>query len=240
MRKLLTIGLSMFVLSVFGQTKIHQTFPIDTQQEVSLNFDFPQLIKLSTWDKNEIEITGTSNINDGKNDASFQITKQSSSQQITIEGKLHDYKNIPQKIIAHNGKEKKVFNSKEELKEYEKTNNVKFSNTSLNSQVEIVLEIKIPRQLKAKIEATYGTIEIKNLANTITAISTYGSVDATIDEKKTGEIKLETFYGTIFTDLKLPMQTTKKEDFHTIITAFTGKNPRQEFSSKFGNIYLRK
>lgn len=240
MRKLLTLGLSMFAFSVFGQTAIHKTFPVQKQQEVHLEFDFPQLIKLSTWDKNEIEISGTTNINNGENDSSFKITESSTSQQLNIQGKLENYKNLPQLITAYNGKEKIVFKNKEELKQYEKTNNIKLINISYNSQVDIVLEIKIPRQLKTKIEATYGTIELKDFENTIIATSTYGSVDAKINEAKAGEIKLETFYGNIFTDLKLPIQTTKKEDFHTIITASLGKSHQQEFSSKFGNIYLRK
>lgn len=239
MKKRLTLGLSLFALSLFGQTTIHETYSINKQQEVSLNFDFPKLIKISTWDKNEIEISGTSNINDGINDSSFKISEKSTAQQIIIEGKLNDYKNLPKQITAYNGKEMLVFKNNEQLKQYEKSNDVKLINISYNSQVEIVLEIKVPRQLKTKIEATYGTIEIDNFESTIIANSTYGSVDAKINKEKTGEIKVETFYGNIFTDIKLPLLTNKKDDFHSIITAFSGKTPRQEFSSKFGNVYLR-
>lgn len=76
------------------------------------------------------------------------------------------------------------FNTEKELLQYEKDKNVKFKIKSYNAKLEIELEIKVPRHMKTKIESIYGTVEVKKFDAPIIAKSTYGSVDATLDEKK--------------------------------------------------------
>ena len=241
MRTTLTLVLGLFAATLFAQTPIQKKYQIQKGQELTLKFDYPQLVKITTWDKNEIEISGKVNINDGKNDSDFEITEQSTNgNSKLIEGKINNYKNLPQQIVAYKGKEKFTFKSKEDFKEYEKSNNTKFDITSSNVQIDIVLEIKVPRNMKTQIESTYGTVEVKTFDGPLVAKSTYGSVDATIDEKKIGELNAECFYGKILTNLDLPTKPINSEDFHTVITAHNGKEPRQEFSSKYGNVYLRK
>ena len=140
MRTTLTLVLGLFAATLFAQTSIQKKYQIQKGQELTLKFDYPQLVKITTWDKNEIEISGKVNINDGKNDSDFEITEQSTNgNSKLIEGKINNYKNLPQQIVAYKGKEKFTFKSKEDFKEYEKSNNTKFDITSSNVQIDIVL-----------------------------------------------------------------------------------------------------
>ncbi|WP_404986534.1 hypothetical protein ACI513_05545 [Chryseobacterium sp. M5] len=62
--------LALAISFVFGltaaQTSINKTFSTDKSQKLSLKFDYPQLIKISTWDKSEVQILGTVNINENE------------------------------------------------------------------------------------------------------------------------------------------------------------------------------
>lgn len=240
MKTIFSLTISLFAVITFAQTNLQKQFSVPQGKELVLKFDYPQLIKISTWDKNEVEITGKVNINNGENNSFFEITERVINNEKVIEGKISNYKNLPQQLTAYLGKEKMEFNTEKELLQYEKDKNVKFKIKSYSAKLEIELEIKVPHHMKTKIESIYGTVEVKKFDAPIIAKSTYGSVDATLDEKKVGEILIESFYGKIYTNLNLPIKTIKSEDFHTIMTAFSGKEPRQEFSSQYGNIYLRK
>ncbi|MDZ7649610.1 MAG: hypothetical protein U5K54_21975 [Cytophagales bacterium] len=48
-----------------AQSPVNKTYAVTAGENISLRFDYPELIKISTWDKNEISITGTVSINSG-------------------------------------------------------------------------------------------------------------------------------------------------------------------------------
>ena len=188
MKTIFSLAISLFAVITFAQTNLQKQFSVPQGKELVLKFDYPQLIKISTWDKNEVEITGKVNINNGENNSFFEITERVLNNEKVIEGKIPNYKNLPQQLTAYLGKEKMEFNTEKELLQYEKDKNVKFKIKSYNAKLEIELEIKVPRHMKTKIESIYGTVEVKKFDAPIIAKSTYGSVDATLDEKKVGEI----------------------------------------------------
>ena len=74
----------------------------------------------------------------------------------------------------------------------------------------------------------------------MTVDATYGAVDATVNEATTGQLKAETNYGQIYTNLTLKISKGEEEDFHTLISAKLGNGPDYSFESKYGNVYLRK
>ncbi|WP_276680758.1 hypothetical protein [Empedobacter brevis] len=240
MKTQLNIFLFLFSVALCAQNNYKKTFSIRDKENLILKFDYPQLVKITTWDQPTIEISGKVNISDGAQNASFVLTENSDESGKIIEGKIENYSDLPQRIIAINGDEKIAFKSKEELNLYTKKHNVNFQTIQYSASVDIVLEIKVPKHIKTQIEAKYGTVEIDQFNGQIVAKSTYGSVDAKINEKEIGKINVENFYGKFYTNLTLPIETVKKDDFHTIITSSIGNGVLQEFSSKYGNVYLRK
>ena len=108
--------------------------------------------------------------------------------------------------------------------------------------MDIVIEIKIPRNFETRVESVYGMVEVKDFVGPLTVDATYGGVDAALLEKTTGELIAETNYGEIYTnlDIKFGGGQNRMEDFHTYVSAKPGAGPRYDFESKYGNVYLRK
>ena len=106
--------------------------------------------------------------------------------------------------------------------------------------MDIILEIKVPREVATKIESVYGLVEIKEFIGPLAVDATYGGIDASLSESKTGELEAETNYGQIYSNLNSSFSGGKEENFRTLVTAQLGKGPGYRLESKYGNVYLRK
>lgn len=227
----------------YAQTAINKTLPYQSGQKITMNFDYPEMIRVSTWDKNEISIQGTVQINGGENDDAFQLNASTTGNTITVKNEIKDLKNLPQRITVVRDGQTIIFRDKEELKKYQTEHGRSFERQSWGVDMEIVLEIKIPRGAEAMISSTYGFLEVKNYNGPLTAVSVYGGVDAALSEKQIGEISVTTNYGTIYTnfDTRFGGKDTDREgDFHTYVSAKPGSGPKYNLESKYGNVYLRK
>jgi hypothetical protein len=113
---------------------------------------------------------------------------------------------------------------------------------SWGADMDIKLEIKVPRNVETRIESVYGMVEISNFAGPLTVEATYGGVDVAVAERSTGEIVAETNYGEIYSNLEVKFsgEPNRNKDFHTYVTAKPGSGPSYSFESKYGNVYLRK
>src|SRR5687767_13991149 len=106
--KILMLCLSLGV-GAYAQTPINKTIPVKTGQKISMRFDYPELIKVSTWDKNEVSVQGSVSINNGENDDAFELITSESGGTITIKNEIRNMKDIPHRITIRDGSEKIVF-----------------------------------------------------------------------------------------------------------------------------------
>jgi hypothetical protein len=225
-----------------AQTQINKSIAVQPGQKLLLTFDYPEMVRISTWDKAEVSIQGTVTINNGENDNAFELQTSTTGNTITIKNLIRDMKNLPQRITVVRDGQKMIFRDKEALKKYQDEHGKSFECQSWGVDMEIVLEIKVPRNVETKIESVYGMLEVKDFSGPLTAVSTYGGVDAAVKEKMMGELVAETNYGQIYSnlDVKFTGQNSKEENFHTYVSAKPGAGPRYSFESKYGNVYLRK
>lgn len=229
--------------TLLAQTPINKTIPAQTGQTVVMHFDYPELIKVSTWDKNEVLITGTISINNGENDDAFELITSTTGGTISIRNEIRNMKSLPQRITVVDGSQKMVFKNKEELKKYEAEHGKrKYDVQSWGVDMDIIIEVKVPKNMETKVECVYGMVEIKDFNGPLIVDATYGGVDAALVEKNVGEVIAETNYGDIFTnfDTKFGGDLSRDEAFHTLVSAKPGKGPKYIFDSKYGNVYLRK
>src|SRR5687767_13616157 len=111
--------LTSFLLLVVGQaclaqTAISKSFPVSAGQKVNLYFDHPELVKVSTWDKNEVAVTGTVSINSGENDDAFGLTSSVSGGTTYIRGEMINLKSLPHRITIYRDGQKITFKTKED------------------------------------------------------------------------------------------------------------------------------
>jgi hypothetical protein len=231
-------------ISCYSQTAINKSFPVNGAQKLDMHFDFPELIRVSSWDKNEIFIAGTVSINGGEHDDAFKLTSSVANGVLSIAGEIPNIKALPQRITVSRNGEKMVFKNKAEFNQYKKEHGDGFDMVNWSNDVEITLDIKVPKDLATCVKSTYGIVELKDLDQTkpLIAESTYGGVDAALNATMVGELFATTDYGEIYTnlDIKFSGEGLKQKDFHTEIMARPGKGTKYSFESKYGNVYLRK
>jgi hypothetical protein len=240
MRTILTFAVSLVFGLTAAQTTINKSFSTDKDQKISLKFDYPELIKISTWDKPEVQILGTININENESNEAFQIKEFKEGNSLIIEGKIAEMKNIPRRIKVEKDNKKLIFKTREEYQRYCKENKVTFNSMTDGVDVDIKLEIKVPRSLMTQIESQYGLVEVKDFGGTINVNAIYGGIDATVLDKNVGKLSAETHFGQIYSNLDTKFTGKDSDDFRTLVTATFGNGPQYNLESKYGNIYLRK
>lgn len=244
MKSILFLLCAGLAISCYCQTPISKSFPVNGAQKLDMHFDYPQLIRVSSWDKNEISITGTVLINGGEHDDAFKLTSSSNNATLSIEGEVPNIKALPQRITVTRNGEKMVFKNKAEFNLYKKEHGEGFDMVNWGNDIEITLDIKVPKDLATCVKSTYGIVELKDLdqSKPLIAESTYGGVDAALNTSNVGELFATTDYGEIYTnlDIKFSGEGLHQRDFHTEIMARPGKGAKYSFESKYGNVYLRK
>ncbi len=229
-------------LNLWAQTPINKSIPVQGGQKIDLHFDYPELIRVSTWDKNEVLVQGSVSINSGENDDAFELQTSTTNNTVSVKNEIHNLKNLPQRITIVRDGQKTVFKDKAEYKKYADQNGKDYNMMSTGVDMDILLEIKVPRNVETHVESVYGMVEIRDFTGPLTVEATYGGVDAALIERATGELIAETNYGQIYTNLEVTFSgdNIQEKDFHTYVSAKPGSGPRYSFESKYGNVYLRK
>jgi hypothetical protein len=249
MKQIIPITLYLFLclLAESGaQTKIEKTIPWKSGVQLQIDFDHPD-IKIHTWDKNEVTVTGTASINRGENDDAFELLVEETPGTVKISSRLKDKENIPQRITIKKGDQEFYFKAKDyndpEVQKFLEENGHQYSYMSHGIIREIKLEIFVPKGTVTSVVAKFGLVEITNFDGPLTVDAKFGKIDASVPVQRIGELSARTRHGEILTNLDVKFDQSplvSKRDHWTEITAKPGKGPYYRFESKFGNVYLRK
>ncbi|MEZ4945015.1 MAG: hypothetical protein R2804_05770 [Cyclobacteriaceae bacterium] len=236
------LALQLLSLSLFAQTLVNKSVAIKKGQTILMKFDYPELIRVSTWDKNDISIQANVSINNGENDDAFELSINNTVNSVTVENRIADIKNLPQMITVRDGAERIVFRSKEEYKKFKAENGRSFDRVSWGVDIDVIIDIKVPKGIDTNIISTYGMVEVSDFEGPLMVEAQYGGVDVALNEKKVGVLSAETNYGQIYSNLDVPFsgKGLQEKDFYTFVSAKPGSGPRYDFESKYGNVYLRK
>lgn len=240
MRVLFILLLSALSLCAPAQSTLKKSYTVPAGASLVFKFDYPQQIKIETWEGNQVLITGTVSINNGNEDEAFQLSKSMQEGKVVIEGKIPDLKSLTKAVIAVSAGDTIRFSSQEEYRRYAAAENKTFEQVSTGPDISIQLQIKVPKSLETKVESTYGIVEVSRFEAPLHVQATYGGVDAKLQVRSVGKLIAETNFGTIYSNLDIEFQGAGQKDFHTLITSSPGKGPLNHFESKFGNVYLRK
>lgn len=242
MKNFITVPLILMSAYLMAQTSVNKMIPAKSGQKIEIKFDYPNLIKISTWDRNEVSIQGTVDINYGENDDAFELLTSEAGNTIYIENQIRGLKNLPQRIMIVDGGKKTVFKSKAEFNKYRNEHAGSYDVMSWGANIEIELEIKVPKNMATSVTSVYGVVEVKDFSGPLQVDARYGAVDAAINERAVGELSAETNYGQIYSNLEANFGNAgiTERDFYTYVTAKLGTGPQYNFESKYGNVYLRK
>jgi len=221
-----------------AQTKINKSYPVTGRQTVDLHFDYPRVVRISTWEGREIVVEATVKIDNGEFDRAFTLAENTSEGKISISNKL-DMDLIPNSYYVGDKGSRIKFNTKQELDAYMAKNGGVTYSSYQQKDIDITIDIKVPTGVSTVLTSVYGIVEVRNFNGPINVDAKYGGVDASLTEKAIGRLQLTNRYGKIYTNLNLQPTERIEKNFFTSITALPGKGPAYDFSSSYGNIYLR-
>jgi len=248
MKKWIAAGLIACSLAGYGQTKIEKTIPIRSGQKFEMNLDYPELIKMHTWDGKDILIKGEVMINNGESDGAFELQIATEGTSVVVTSILKDKDNIPKRLVIKKGDQEYFFKTSDmhapEVQKFLDEHGHDYSYMSNGIIQDIKLEVFVPRGIESRIEAKYGLVEVTDFQAPLTVDAIYGGVDATISPASTGELTARTRFGEILSNLDVKFDGPGMPEGHgehwTEIHARTGSGPRYALESKFGKVYLRK
>lgn len=229
-----------FVISATAQTTVNRNYPVKTGEKVALDFDYPKIVRISTWGKNEVSVTAKVSINNGENDTAFVLEGKMTDGVLSIRNLIKNMDKLPRMYTVTEGGKKTVFRSKEDYREFNAKSGNTHRMTSEGVDMEITIDIKIPDNIATDVKAKYGIVEMVGFNAPATVNATYGGIDATVTAASTGKLQATTSYGQIYTNLDLKLTDKTEKDFFTSITAEPGKGPSYILKSTYGNLYIRK
>ena len=224
-------------IGAYAQTIVTKSYPVKQGQQVNLKFDYP-VVKISTWEKNEVSVIAHVDINGGENDAAFMLEEQSTEGGIIISDHIKDMNSLPRRYTIVRGGKKTIYKLRADYEEALKDGGVQQSYDG--QDIDIVLEIKVPAHCVTDLKAIYGIVEMTNFNAPATVDDVYGGIDATITAASTGKLQATTRYGQIYSNLDFKITDHSEHDFYNSITAEPGTGPAYSFTSSYGKIYLRK
>jgi hypothetical protein len=227
MKKIFTLLLLATVAwSAQAQKIIEKSLPFSKGQKVDLNLKFADDIKINYWDKNEVYMKVSVEINSGKlNDA---LLVEASSQAQTISMKT----DFDKELIKKGKREDCPGNN---YSHYNDGGNVVCS--------DINYEVYLPRQAELKVETISGNIDIRDAAGPVYAKTISGFVDMSWPGNKGANVSMKSITGELYSDLDISF--TNKKDKPAIVGyklegTLNGGGPEVRLESISNNIYLRK
>jgi|GEM_PF-6399542 len=90
--KTIAITLALLCISggLFGQSTLEKTYALGPQEKLALQFDYPQLIQLRTWNKQEVLIKARVFINGEEVRDDFKLLDSRKSGVLLIESQLEN------------------------------------------------------------------------------------------------------------------------------------------------------
>lgn len=214
----------------FSQPSVmEKTLPLGPNQPVDLQLKFGNHIRITGWDRNEVQVKVTYEVNQGRlNDAL-----------------LLDFASGPQgvKVTVDFDQEKMKQGRPEDCPDsngYTHYNRNNGQNTMVCSQIDF--EIFVPRQAQLKVNTISGDIELLDYSGPVDARSISGFLDMNWANNRGATVALKTITGEVYSDLDISFKN-KKEGIPIVGYQLEGTvqdgGPTVKLESISNNIYFR-
>lgn len=243
MKNIITLFLLAICTSVSIGQNIEKTYQLATNEKLSLEFVYPELVKISTWDKQEVLIKAKVLINNQDASEDFILSENRTSNQLVISSLLKNKDKYKNNYISVAGDEEDDESVTVSRNGKTITIGDKGKTYYNGTQIDIELEITLPKNAVVDVEAKYGMVEVLSAPKDLVVFAKYGGADVKIDEADLKQLKASTNWGQIFSNLNSKLSVTGDD--------MLGKSMRAEFDnsrgaisvrveSEYGNVFLRK
>ena len=231
-----------------AQGPLIRKYDVDPDQSVIMNFKYPKLITIESWDQQEINITAEVSINKGLNNDAFDIVAQE-DELLTINSIIKDFDRLPKKIVIKHGGNEYFFNteninSPEVQKFLEDKGLIGYEYMNHGVIKDIYLSIKVPNRINLEVNAKYGMVEVESFSGNMDVNSRYGGVDVSIADNANISLEIKSKFGDVYSNLDTEFSSDDRYfrmgRWSTLFGELNSGQKKQELKSEFGNIYIRK
>lgn len=236
MKKILLFAL-LFIKAcslLFGQKIVNEAYKLPESGRVSMNLKFADSIRVSSWDKDEIQIKATILINNGKLNEAFTMKVDKSGNELEI---TTDFDN--EMIKQGKAEDCNDYGGSNGNTYYQKGMYWNKGNAVCS---DIYFEIKIPNKADFRIETISGNIDIQDFAGKLFAKTISGFVDLTWKANKGADLEMKTVTGDVFSNFEVALENKKKNSpvGYQLKGKLNGGGIPIHLESISGDVYLRK
>ncbi len=225
---LLLLGLGQSF--TYAQKIIEKHLPFTAGQSVDLNLRFANDIKVQYWDKAEVYVKISVEINSGKLNDALTVDSKSTSGTISLKTDFDEG-------MTSNGRV-------EDCPEAKKENRSSWSRNGRQYYIcsTINYEVYLPKKAETNLETINGNIWISSINSNLTAKTISGFVEVNWPKGKGGNIGMKTITGEVYSDLDIAF-TNKRQKNPIVGYLLEGKvyggGPEVRFESISNNVYIR-
>ena len=240
--RLILLLFSLAMVSAQAQTSINKTFDVQGFSELDLAFKYPKLVTIEVWDRDEVKLEGTVNIQGKLSDEDFEIKTSKSGDRFSIQSKINNLRNHSNIIVSPDSDDEEEQMIVTSGKGVTMTSGKRGRQTG-DVYLAIELVITIPEKMDVLLDARYGLVEVLQSPSSLEIDARYGGVDVTIDESSSLRLAAKTQWGQIFSNLAIPVEMGGDDMIGKWLKArasLKAGDNQLEVASQYGNVYLRK
>ena len=207
----LLISICLTAGFVHAQTIIEKHLSFSQKESVSLNIQIADSIKIIPWDKNEVYVWASVNVNDNKDNDEYKWTFDESGNEVNVKAKFPDT-------------------------EWSKNRN----NNCCCVTTDIYCEIHIPSNARISVETINGNLILAGNSKDMRVKTISGFIDLTAPSDLKADMEFKTITGTVYTNFALNLNSPHHSGPTEFATRLNGGGNPIDLETISGNIYFRK
>jgi len=214
---LLCIG----ILPGMAQKVVEKHIPFSQGKLISMNFQISDSIRIITWNKNEVYLKSSIDVDENKYNDNYLMTFGETENNINISGKLEFEKGKGPCQGNRNGD----------------------CNCNCSCQTTIYHDVYVPENADISVETINGNIILTGKIAGIRAYTISGYIDLAISPERKADLMLGTISGTLYSNVDFPVEAGKlrRVGGNSVTTRLNGGGGKPiELKTISGNIFLRK
>ncbi|QTE22016.1 DUF4097 family beta strand repeat-containing protein [Polaribacter cellanae] len=240
---LLFIGLLLTFNNLTAQKKVTENINSKNIENVYANLKFANNIIIKNWNKNEISVEATVNIDDNKHNNYFNFKTYKIGGTYKISSDYGDYFKKYRSYYSHSHKQGEEIKDDEDCCKHQHSNIVNYV-------------IYVPKNMELKIKSISGSVEAENYIGELNLDLISGNITIKKHSKNmqlktiSGDIDIyvsdakfeaKTLTGAVYSDLDLDFDKKRKSGYGSKIVATINKGTSSlKLNTISGDIFLRK
>lgn len=238
---ILSLGILLLSGNLLSQDFKESNINLSENQPLELRFKYAELIQVSTWQKDEVQLQAYVKVNGKDASEDFKVNQHEENGKMIVTAEIDE-------AVWPNNDWVRIYDEEEDATVTVTKNGKSFQIGEHTAQryggteVDIVVKVMIPEDRSTKIIAKYGFVELQSVPIQLEVDAKYGGIDASMPTPRVKILRASTSWGQIFTDLEEVRAAGNDMMGKSMQAVLDNEKGTLEvvLDSKYGNIYLRK